>query len=84
MLLKNKRNDDAGRILILDFTNDDTNYILINIYNGNTETEQIKVLNNLHLLLVSLDIHHNKKIILAEDFNLFLDTTFEAEGGHFV
>ena len=51
------------------------------IYSTNTETEQIKVLNNLHLLLDSLDIHRNKQIILAGDFNLFLDTTLEAEGG---
>ena len=36
---------------------------------------------NLHLLLDSLDIHQNKQIILAGDFNLFLDTTLEAEGG---
>ena len=38
-------------------------------------------MNNLHLLLYSLDIHQNKQIILAWDFNLFLDTTLEAEGG---
>ena len=38
-------------------------------------------MNNLHLLLDSLDIHQNKQIILAGDFNLFLDTTLEAEGG---
>ena len=80
-VVKNKRNDDAGRILILDASIDGTDYILVNIYNANTETEQIKVLNNLHLLLDSLDIHQNKQIILAGDFNLFLDTTLEAEGG---
>ena len=38
-------------------------------------------MNNLHLLLDSLDIHQNKQIVLAGDFNLFLDTTLEAEGG---
>ena len=80
-VVKNKRNDDAGRILILDVSIDDTDYILVNIYNGNTETEQIKVLNNLHLLLDILDIHQNKQIILAGDFNLSLGTTLEAEGG---
>ena len=58
--VKNKRNDDAGRILILDATIDDTGYILVNIYNVNTETEKIKVLNNFHLLLDILDIHQNK------------------------
>ena len=38
-------------------------------------------MNNLHLLLDSLDVHQNKQIILAGDFNLFLDTTLEAKGG---
>ena len=66
--------------LILDVTIDDTDYILVNIYNANNETEQIKVLNNLHFLLDSLDIHHNKQIILPGDFIFFLDTTLEAEG----
>ena len=59
-VVKNKRNDDAGRILILDTSIDDIDYILVNIYNANTETEKIKVLNDLHLLLDSLDIHQNK------------------------
>ena len=59
-VVKNKRNDDAGCILIFDVSIDDTDYILVNIYNGNTETEKIKVVNNLHLLLDSLDIHQNK------------------------
>ena len=52
-----------------------------NIFNPNTETEQIKVLNNLHLLLDSLDIPQNKQIILAGDINIFLDATLEVEGG---
>ena len=38
-------------------------------------------MNNCHLLLDSLEIHQNKQIILAGDFNLFLDTTLEAKGG---
>ena len=74
-VVKNERNDDAGRILIRDVSIDNTDYILVNIYNANTETEQIKVLNNLHLLVDSLDIHQNEQIMLAGDFDLFLDTT---------
>ena len=31
-VVKNKRNDDAGRILILYVSIDDTDYILVNIY----------------------------------------------------
>lgn len=75
-VVKNKRNE-AGRILILDVTIDETDYISINVYNS----KQIKVLINLHLLLNSLDIHQNKQKALAADFNLFLDTTLEGKRG---
>ena len=66
--------------MILDISIDDTDYILVNIYDANTDTEQIKVLNDLHLLLDRLDIHQNSLVILAADFNIFLDTTLEVEG----
>ena len=36
---------EAGLILILNVTVDNTSFVLINVYNANTETEQIKVLN---------------------------------------
>ena len=74
-VVKNKRNNDRGLILILEVTIDDTDYILVNMYHANTKTEQIKVLNNLHLLLDNLDIHQNEQITLAGDFNFFLDVT---------
>ena len=80
-VVKNKRNNDRGLILILEVTIDDTDYILVNMYHANTKTEQIKVLNNLHLLLDNLDIHQNEQITLAGDFNFFLDVTLEAKGG---
>ena len=38
------------------------------------------MLNNFQLFLNSLDIHQNKQITLAGDFNIFLDTTLEAKG----
>ena len=38
-VVKNKRNDDAGPILILDVTTDNTDYILVNIYNANTAVQ---------------------------------------------
>ena len=57
LVVKNKRNVEAGFILKLDVLIDHNDHILVNIYNANTETEQINVLNNLHLLLDSLDIH---------------------------
>ena len=47
---------------------------------------QTPKLSKLKSLIIStffsiFDIHQNKQIILAGDFNLFLDTTLEAEVG---
>ena len=39
-----KKNDKNGRILILDVKVDETNFVLVNIYNSNTETEQVATL----------------------------------------
>ena len=41
------------------------------MYNANTETEQISVLNNLSTRLENFDATLEKKLILAGDFNLF-------------
>ena len=53
-------------------------YILINLYNANTETEQCKIFNELQSLLKSFDINQNKKIIFAGNFNIFLSSKLEA------
>ena len=47
--------DKEGRILILDVSINDSEYILINLYNANTE--QIDVLNNMFVLLEKFDIN---------------------------
>ena len=62
---------------MLGVTFDGTDYILVNIYNTDTGTEQIKALNKLHIFFISLNIYQYKQIILVGDFNLFLDTTLE-------
>ena len=54
---------------------------MINFYNSNTETEQVKTLNNLDNLLQSFDINPSKNIVFAGDFNLFFDCNLEASGG---
>ena len=40
----NKTQDNDGRILILDVQVDDTDFLLINLYNANKECEQLNVL----------------------------------------
>ena len=60
---------------------DGYHYILINLYNANTETEQCKIFNKLQNLLNFFDINQNKKIIFAGDFTIFFSSKLEARGG---
>ena len=46
-------------------------YILINLYNANTKTEQCKFFNELQSLLNFFDINQKKRITFAGDFNIF-------------
>ena len=78
--MNNQKTDD-GRTLILDVTINDANFVLINLYNANTETEQVSVLNNLLSLLKDIDVTLEKKLILARRFNLFLNSKLDAKGG---
>ena len=77
----NQKADNDGRILILDVTINDVNFVLINLYNANTETEQVSVLNNLSSILEKFDVTLEKNLIFAGDFNLFLNSKFDAKGG---
>ena len=60
---------------------DGSECILVNIYNANTESEQLKVLNDLSELIKKINITYGKQIVLAGDFNLFFDSNLEAKGG---
>ena len=51
LALNRQKADKPGRILILDVTKDADQYILINLYNANTEIEQAKSLEELQSLL---------------------------------
>ena len=73
--------DKYGGILILDVTKDGSEYILVNFYNANTESEQPQVLNNLSELMKKVNVTQGKQIVLAGDFNLFFDSHLEAMGG---
>ena len=77
--MNNQKTDNDGRILILDVTINDVNFVLINLYNANTETEQVSVLNNLSSLLEKFDVTLEKKVILAGDFNLFLNSKLDVK-----
>ena len=79
--MNNQKTDNDGRMLILDVTINDVNFVLINFYNANTETEQVFVLNNLSSLLDRSDVTLEKNLILAGDLNLFLNSKSDTKEG---
>ena len=60
--------DNKGRILILNATIDAKNFLLINLFNSNTENEQVEVLNTLLTMMKTIDINENTNLLLAGDF----------------
>ena len=71
--VKKQQTDYSGCILILDVSIIDSEYILINIYNANTEKEQIEVLSNLFALLKTL-IQINTLLWLGISINFLIQT----------
>ena len=64
--------DKNGRILILDVNIDELRYVLVNIYNANTEVEQVQVLSELNELMKNINFSKENCIVLAGDLNVFL------------
>ena len=73
--------DNHGRLLVLEVKIDSEILILINIYNANTESEQLSTLTQLNDMLINVKNVNNKNIILGEDFNMHFDSEMEAKGG---
>ena len=55
--------------------------LLLNIYNANTEKEQVRVLNEPITILSNFENIHNHNVIFAGDFNIFFDAALDAKGG---
>ena len=79
---KSEISDNAGRILILEVEIDGIDFLLVNFYNANTETEQLKITQNLSTLLKQFEHCHNKNVIFVGDFNLFFNRKLESSGGN--
>ena len=60
----------------------DNDFILINLYDANKESEQLNTLSTLYNLLDDITDLHCKEIILGGDFNIFFNVTYEAHGGN--
>ena len=62
-VVNNQKTENVGRILILDVTINDVKFVLINLYDANTGTEQVSVLNNLSSRLEKFDVTLEKNLI---------------------
>ena len=60
---------------------DDLKFVLINIYNCNTESKQLLTLTELHKILQNVDDIGNKNIIIGGDFNFHVNSKLEAKRG---
>ena len=78
--VSNKKQDESGRILILDVKVGENDFLLINLHNANEQSEQLNTLSTLCNLLDDITDLHCKNIILGEDFNIFFNLTYEACG----
>ena len=76
------RTDNNGRIIVLEAEIDDEIFLLINLYNPNTEAEQVKTLCELERMLDIFSLDSYKNIIFAGDFKCFFNSNLEASGGN--
>ena len=73
-----KKSGENGRILIIDAKENEGKFLLVNIYNWNAKSEQIKTLDTLKNLLEDIGKISYKKVILGGDLNLVFDCNLEA------
>ena len=74
--------DNSGRIWVLQVKIDDEIYFLINLYNSNTEREQLETLNEFETILLKFDDNEYNYGIFSSDLNTFFNTSSEAVGGN--
>ena len=77
----NIKRDNLGRILVIEVKIDDSVFVLINIYDANTESEQLHTLNDLINILETFEDIQNKSFVLGGDFNVILNPSLDSEGG---
>ena len=82
LFIRNKLSDNDGRILVHNADIDDENFILINLYNPNIVTEQLKTLSKLMEILTKLYLTQNNNIICTKNFNLLFNVKLESYEGN--
>ena len=59
---------------------EDSVFVLINIYNGNTESEQLHTLNKLINIPETFRDIQDKSVVLGGDFNVIFNPSLDSEG----
>ena len=67
--------------MVIEVKTDDSVFVLINIYNANTESEQLHTLNNLINILETFEDIWDKSVALGGDFNVIFNPSLDSEGG---
>ena len=77
----NIRRDNLGRILVIEVKIDDSVFVLINIYNANTKSQQLHTLNDVINILKTFEDIQDRSFVLGSDFNVILNPSLDSEGG---
>ena len=80
-VLANQTADKNSLVLLIEAIVDDVKFVLINIYNCNTESQQFLTLTKLHKILQNVNDIVNKNIIIGRDFNFHCSSKLEVKGG---
>ena len=67
--------------MLIEVKTDDSVFVLINIYNANTESEQLHTLNNLINILETFEDIWDKSVVLGGDINVIFNPSLDSEGG---
>ena len=79
-VLANQTTGKNGLLLLTEAIVDDIKFVLINIYNCNTESQQLLTLTELNKILQNVDNIGNKNIIIGGDFNFHFNSKLEQKG----
>ena len=66
--------------MVIEVKIDDSIFVLINICNGNTESEQLHTLNELINILETFKDFQDKSVVLGGDFNVIFNPSLDSEG----
>ena len=74
--------DGEGRLQMLSIELEDQKYLIVNVYNPNTEKEQVAFLSKLNDALKNFPDIFEHNIIIGGDFNFIYDILLDANGGN--